>query len=280
MVFPFRILLVFLFYFLPGCTGGSSREGIGVLRIEGPILDSHSYLKKISFLSRNEKVKAVLVRIDSPGGTVGASQEIYFALRKLREKKPVIASLGDVAASGGLYVASSATKIVANPGTLTGSIGVILQFVDMSDLLKWAKIRMEVVKTGEFKDAGSFHRPLKKEEIRYFQGLIDEVLKQFLNHVVEGRGKSELKKVLPAIADGRVFTGEKALQYGLVDELGGEGRAIELAMEMVGLKGEPRLIYPPQEPRWWNFFFGEEESSLPGELSVLYKPLLLLWVPG
>ncbi|MCL4557713.1 MAG: signal peptide peptidase SppA, partial [Deltaproteobacteria bacterium] len=184
------------------------------------------------------------VRINSPGGGVAASQEIYDTLVRIRKKKPIVVSMGTVAASGGYYIACGADKIVAEPGTITGSIGVIMEFFDVGDLLKWARVKSEVVKSGKFKDIGSPFRAMKSDEKIYLQSVIDDVLRQFKNVVSENRHIPMGK--LDEIADGRVFAGDQALKLGLVDELGGLHTAEKLAARLGGIKGEPTLVYPRQ----------------------------------
>ncbi len=223
-------------------TGG---ERVAVLRIDGVILDSQTYLENLSKIKKDDKIKALVLRIDSPGGAVGPSQEIYGEIKKVREKKPVIASLGSVGASGGYYIACAAEKILANPGTITGSIGVIAEFANYEQLLKWAKVDVEVIKSGEFKDVGSPVRAMTDPERKYIQNLIDSVHSQFKLAVSQGRG-IDLKDV-NNLADGRVFTGEQAKELKLVDELGSISDAIRLAGTMGGIKGEPNVVYYPKK---------------------------------
>ncbi len=218
---------------------------VAVLEVEGVILDSQPYLESLSKINKDDKIKAVVLRVDSPGGAVGPSQEIYSEIKKVREKKPVIATMGSVGASGGYYIACAAEKILANPGTITGSIGVIAEFTNYEQLLKWAKIDVQVIKSGEFKDVGSPFREITDAEKKYFQSLIDNVHSQFKLAVSQGRG-IDLKEV-DKIADGRVFTGEQAKNLKLVDELGSLSDAIRLAGNMGGIKGEPNVVYYPKK---------------------------------
>jgi len=223
---------------------GVGGERVAVLRIEDIILDSQIYIESISSIKKDKSIKAVVLRIDSPGGAVGPSQEIYSEVKLLREKLPVVASIGTVGASGGYYIACAAEKIVANPGAITGSIGVIAQFVNYEQLLSWAKLNVEVIKSGEFKDVGSPLRQMTESERKYFQELIDNVHSQFKLAVSEGRGIGS--KQMDQIADGRIFTGEQAKNLKLVDELGSVSDAIRLAGTMSGIGKEPEVVYYPK----------------------------------
>jgi len=198
-------------------------------------------VEQLARLERASRVRAVVVRLDSPGGGVAASQEMYEAIRKLREDgKPVVASLAGVAASGALYVACAADSIVSNPGTLTGSIGVIMSFPNTEELFRKVGVRLEVVKTGKFKDVGSIWRPMTEEERRLLQDVLTNVYDQFIEAIVEGRSLNR-EDILP-YADGRVFTGDQALEYGFVDRLGDLDDAINMAAKMGGLHGRPAIV--------------------------------------
>jgi len=190
-------------------------------------------------------MKAVVVRIDSPGGSVGPSQEIHDEVVKLAKRKKVVCSLGNVAASGGFYVAVACPKIVAAPGTLTGSIGVISQFPNVKGLAERFDVKMETVKSGALKDAGNPFRDMTPEDRAYWQSLVDRVHGQFIAAVAEGRGLDAAK--VRKIADGRVLTGAEAKDLGLVDALGNFYDAVDLVMKEAGLEGEPRLVYAPEE---------------------------------
>lgn len=225
---------------------------IGVLEIEGVIgmggrggVDSQDALKVLKRFTEDSDMKAILVRIDSPGGAVAPSQEIHDELRRVAESKVVVCSMGSVAASGGLYVAMGCDHIVAEPGTLTGSIGVISQFVNVKGLAERFSVKMETVKSGRLKDAGSPFRDMTPEDRAHWQLLVDQVYRQFVAAVAEGRDMAE--EDVRQFADGRVLTGEQAQQLGLVDRLGNFHDAVDLAKEEAGIKGEPRLVYPPDE---------------------------------
>jgi protease-4 len=183
-----------------------------------------------------------LLDIDSPGGGVAVSQEIYTEIKRLREKKDkiIVAYLSSTGASGAFYISCAANKIVANPGTIVGSIGVIAEWVNYADLLQWAKLKDIVFKTGEFKDTGSPSRPITENERKYFQGLIDDMYVQFVEAVSSGR-KLDLQEVR-SLADGRVFTGRDAKERKLIDETGNFQDAVDLTAKLAGISGKPRLI--------------------------------------
>lgn len=229
----------------------SSGPRIGIIEVKGPIgsgptaQDTDQILKRIRRFEQDDGLKAVVVRVDSPGGAVGASQEIHAELKRLAAKKTVVCSMGNLAASGGLYVSMACPKIVAAPGTLTGSIGVITQFPNVKELADKIGVRLEVVKTGKLKDAGNPFRDMTPEDRAYWQGLVENTLGQFVKAVAEGRKLDEAK--VRQIADGRVLTGAQALEAGLVDQLGNFYDAVELAKTEAKLTGEPNLVYPPDE---------------------------------
>lgn len=212
---------------------------LAVLEVKGVIMDSEETLRKIREIEDKDEIKAVVVRIDSPGGAVGPSQEIYDAIKRLSEEVAVVCSFGDIAASGGYYIASACEKIITNPGALTGSIGVIMPFMNLKDLYSWAKVDPFVIKAGKFKDIGSESRMMTEEEKRLMQEMIDQVHKQFKTAVEAGRHLPH--DVVEKFADGRVFSGEQAVELGFADELGGEFEAIDAAAEMADIK-EPRVV--------------------------------------
>lgn len=213
---------------------------IALIRVEGPILDSKKTVDEIKEYVKNASIKAIVLRVDSPGGAVAPSQEIYEEVKRAVTKKKIIVSMGSIAASGGYYIAAPSTRIIANPGTLTGSIGVILEIPNMEGLMNKIGIKTVVIKSGKYKDIGSAFRGIKKEEREILQGVMDNVHEQFIKAVSEGRNMTieEVKK----IADGRIFTGEQAVGYGLVDELGSLEDAIRIAAKLVGIKGEPEVV--------------------------------------
>jgi protease-4 len=218
---------------------------ICVLEIKGLITNAQPTIEKLAKFSRDGSVKAVVLRIESPGGGVSPSQELYREVRRIAGKKPVVVSMGSVAASGGYYIAAAARKIYANPGTITGSIGVILQFTNFEELFNKIGFRMETVKSGVYKDVGNPGRKMTPEERAYLQQMIDNVHQQFVRDVARGRHMPEEK--VREVADGRIFTGEQARDLGLVDELGSLKDAINAAARLAGIEGEPRVVYPEKK---------------------------------
>ncbi len=220
-------------------------EKIAVVEIKGVILDPQSTVEKLVKIRKNDAVKAVVLRIDSPGGAVSPAQEIYSEVKRVRQEKKVLVSMGSVAASGGYYIACGADQILANPGTMTGSIGVIAESLNVEDLLRKLGLRSMVIKSGRHKDMGSPFREMTPEEKNLLQGVLDNVHEQFISAVAEGR-RLPVEKVRE-IADGRVFTGEQAKTLGLVDSLGTLEDTIAEAARMAGIKGEPEVIYPEKK---------------------------------
>ena len=213
---------------------------LALIRIEGPIIDSKDATDEIKEYTKDNSIKAIVLRIDSPGGAVAPSQEIYEEVKKAVAKKKVVVSMGSVAASGGYYIAAPATKIIANPGTLTGSIGVIMEIPNIEGLMNKIGIKTEVIKSGRHKDIASAFRTMGKEEREILQGVMDNVHEQFMRAVAEGR-KINIEEVRK-IADGRIFTGEQARTHGLVDDLGTLEDAIKTAATLVGIKEEPVVV--------------------------------------
>lgn len=222
----------------------SGEDRIALIRIEGVIIDAQETIGELKKFSETPSVKAIVLRIDSPGGGVVPSQEIYDAVRRVRTKgnKAVIASMGSVAASGGYYIAAATDRIMANPGTLTGSIGVIMEMANVEGLLQKIGVEGVVVKSGKYKDVGSPLRKMSDEERGLLQNVMDDVHKQFIEAVAEGRSL-EVPEV-QALADGRIFTGRQAKEVKLVDELGNLDDAIQLAADVAGIEGEPKVIEP------------------------------------
>lgn len=220
-------------------------EKVAIIEIRGVILDPQPVLEKLAKFRKNEKVKAIILRIDSPGGGVGPAQEIYAEVKKIRGDKKVLVSIGSVAASGGYYIACAADKIVANPGSITGSIGVIVESLNAEELLRKLGLQSMVIKSGKHKDIGSPLRKMTGEEKRLLQGVLDSVHEQFIRAVAEGR-KLPLEKVR-SLADGRIFSGDQARSLGLIDDLGNLEDAIAMAAKMAGIKGTPEVIYPEKK---------------------------------
>ncbi len=218
-------------------------ERIAIVELEGLIVDVDDQVRELRAYRDNPGIRAVVLRINSPGGAVAPTQELYGAIRRLREAgKPVVASLGAVAASGGYYIAVAADQIYANPGTLTGSIGVVMQMANLNALMKKVGVEYVVVKAGEFKDVGNFARPMTAEERRILQALLDDVHGQFIAAVADGRKLD--RAVVRRFADGRVFSGTQAKALHMIDELGGLEEAVEGAATLAGLPKPPRVIGP------------------------------------
>lgn len=234
-------MLVFFGAMMPGRQALALGNRVGLVEVTGTMITGDAVVDEIERFSRDRTIKAIVVRLESPGGVVAAAQEIFDEIKQVRlEGKPVVASMGGVAASGAYYVACAADSIVANPGTLTGSIGVIMSWPNTQELLRKVGIEMQVVKTGEFKDIGSMSRPLTPAERDLVGDLIGDVYDQFVTAVATERGldPDEVRK----IADGRVLTGRQAYHLGLVDRLGGLQEAARVAAELAGISGEPTLV--------------------------------------
>ena len=241
------VVLLFVLVMSGALRGPEGGVGFGarvaVVELEGIIVDVEELLRDLKGHRENPLVRAVVIRINSPGGVVGPTQELHDALQRLRRAgKPVVASMGAVAASGGYYVAVAADRIYANPGTITGSIGVIMQMANLENLMKKVGVEYVVVKAGQFKDIGNISRPMTPEERRVLQALLDDVHGQFVGAVAAGRGL-EPGTVL-RFADGRVFSGAQAKGLRMVDELGGLEEAINGAATLAGLEVPPRVISP------------------------------------
>jgi protease-4 len=236
---------------------------VGLVDVVGEISDSEPFVDQMERLERDATVRAVVVRLDSPGGGVAASQEMYEAVRKIREQgKPVVASMAGVAASGAFYVACAADSIVSNPGTLTGSIGVIMSFPNTEELFRKVGVRLEVVKTGKFKDVGSIWRPMTEDERNLLQDVLTNVYDQFIEAIADGRSLNR-EDILP-YADGRVFTGDQALEYGFVDRLGDLDDAIQMAAKMGGIRGRPSVVRKDRRRVSLLDFLDEKMNQLSG----------------
>jgi len=225
--------------------GFSLNDKIGVVCVEGVIADSKEITEQLDDFGKDDSIVAIVLRVDSPGGGVAASQEIYDAVIELKKKKKVVVSMGSVAASGGLLVACAADKIVANPGTITGSISAIMQFANVEELMKKIGLKSSVVKSGQYKDIGTPLREMTPEEKVIIQELVDDIFNQFVDVIVKER-KLPREKVV-AIADGRVFSGRKAKELGLVDDLGDMASAARLASKLAGKDGKYDLVYPSKK---------------------------------
>jgi protease-4 len=265
-------------YIHGGDTGLLFGEKVAVIEVKGVIANVRETIENLAEFSRDETVKAVVLRIESPGGGVSSSQELYKEIGRTAKQKPVVASMGSVAASGGYYIAAAAQKIYANPGTITGSIGVILQFTNFEELFRKIGFRMEIVKSGVYKDVGNPSREMTPEERAYLQEMIDNVHQQFVRDVAQGRGM-QVEKV-QEVADGRIFTGEQAKELGLVDELGNLKDAIDAAAKMAAIEGEPKVIYPEEEKRSvLDYLLDQVRESLVSHLQEYVGLILLYPVP-
>lgn len=234
--------------FSPGQREGgriSGNQALGVVRIDGLILDSAQVVKWVRELKDEPKIKGVLIRVDSPGGLIAPSQEIKTAVQDLAQVKPVVVSMGQVAASGGYYVSCPATVIYANPGTITASIGVKMELTNIQDLLDFLGVSKEILVSGKFKDAGSPYRPMTDEERQYFNSIITDLHEQFVTDVAAAR-KMSVEEVA-ALADGRVMTGRQAVDAGLVDMLGGLDQAMERLRNLAGVDKDAPIIEGPKE---------------------------------
>ncbi|MFZ5906307.1 MAG: signal peptide peptidase SppA [Nitrospirota bacterium] len=250
-------------------------DKIALIRVEGPILDSQNTIDELKGYVKDSSIKAIVLRVDSPGGAVAPSQEIYEEVRKAVVKKKIIVSMGSVAASGGYYISAPASRIIANPGTLTGSIGVIMEIPNLEGLMNKIGVKTEVIKSGKHKDIASAFRGIGKEEREILQKVLDNVHEQFITAVAEGRRmlRDDIKK----IADGRVFTGEQALRAGLVDELGNLEDAIKAAASLAGIKGEPVVVTKKEKLSVINLL----REGVPKELRDMFPTVKLkyLFIP-
>ena len=233
-------VLFFLLIGRPLVQGGSIGDKVAVIDITGAISRTQTTIEQIHQYRDDETVKAIVLRINSPGGSVAPVQEIYSELKKL--EKPIVASMGSTAASGGYYIAAIADEILANPGTLTGSIGVIMQFTKIKGLYEKIGLEQQVVKSGKFKDTGSPVRDLTDEERELLQITLDDVHNQFIDAVFEARQEHLTREEIVALADGRIFSGQQALEHKLVDQLGNLPDAIDRAGELGGIEGKPKVV--------------------------------------
>jgi protease-4 len=261
------VLLVIFFavLYLIGRSAGTSSQfafgdRIAIVEIRGVIAQSSQIIEEIHQYLEDDGVKAIILRIDSPGGGVGPSQEIHREVLKVKAKKKIVTSMGSVAASGGYYIACASDLIVANPGTITGSIGVLMEFTNIEELFKKIGIKGVVLKSGEHKDIGSPFREMTPDEKRIMQEVIDNVHQQFIKAVAEGR-KLDHSKVTQ-IADGRIFSGEQAKQLGLVDQIGNLDDAIDATARLVGIEGKPDILYPKKKFSIWELLIRETVSAV------------------
>ncbi len=252
VLFGFFLIFSFVYFFAKGGDSwkddkkamfNDKGEFLAVVELKGVIMDSKKIIKNLKEAEEDKDIKGVVLRINSPGGAVAPSQEIYEAVKRF--PKPLVVSMGSVAASGGFYVASAAKKVYANAGTLTGSIGVIMEFINLKKLYDWAKVERYSIKTGRFKDSGADYRELEPDEKAYFQALVMDTLEQFKEAVATGRKMTP--EEVTAIADGRVFTGVQAKKLKLVDEIGTLEDAEKYLSTQLKFKGKARIAYPAKK---------------------------------
>jgi protease-4 len=255
-------------------TSSTSGDRVAVVELNEPILDSQEIVRQFKKYRENKAVKAIVFRVDSPGGGVSASQEIYEEVKKTREYgKPIVVSMGAVAASGGYYVSCGATRIVANPGTLTGSIGVIFQFLHFSELMNKIGVDQSTFKTGKYKDIGSPFRKTTEDEKKFFDQLLGDVYDQFVTVVATERKLD--RKVVVSYADGRVFTGRQAREYGLVDTLGTYEDAVSIAAKLGQIHGKPKVVKERKVKSFMERMMGETVSELASlKHELLSQPVL------
>jgi protease-4 len=248
----------------------SGKEKVGILELSGTITSSKEIIHNLKLFRESGSIRSIVIRIDSPGGAVGTSQEIFREIRKTAETKKIVASMGNIAASGGYYVAAGADGIVANPGTITGSIGVIMGFANFQELLRKIGMAPVVIKSGQYKDIGSPVHEMTKNERDILQKLSDQIHRQFIMDIADGRGIdiSEVEK----IADGSIFTGQEAKILGLIDRLGNLEDAIAWAGEMGGIKGKISTVYAPKKKI--SIFRFIAESSFKEIASEILNPSL------
>jgi len=255
----------------------AKKEGVGIVELKGLIVSSEQVLKHLTELRNNPDVKSIVLRIESPGGAVGASQEIYEEVKRTNGIKPVVASMGSMGTSGGYYAALGADNIFANPGTMTGSIGVIVKFPNLEGLYEKIGYKSEVIKSGPLKGIGASNRALSEEERNLMQDLIKNVYKQFVRDVAAARSMPE--ETISGLADGRIYTGEQALEAGLIDSLGNFTDAIAFAADLVGLDTkDPHLIYPRSDKKFSLFnLLTSAEQSIVDTLVPFYPILSFEW---
>jgi len=249
---------------------GGFGDKIGVVDLEGVIIEPKTVVSELKKFAKDDSIKAIILHVNTPGGGVAASQEIYQEVKRIRDqkKKPVVASIETVGASGGYYISAAASKIFADRGSVVGSIGVIAEWYNYGELVRWAKMKDIVLKTGEFKDTGNPSRDLTPAERDYLQHLIDNMYGQFINAVAEGRKLKEDE--VRSLADGRVWTGEQAKPLKLIDEFGDFQAAVEDTAKSVGIQGEPTLVHPEKQRRTLlDLLFGDLSEYLPDKAKLI-----------
>jgi protease IV len=271
------VLAVFTLVYLTLHAGGGESAGltsfgdrIGVVDLDGVILSPQPVVGELKKFADDSSIKAIIIHVNSPGGGVAASEEIYREVKRIRseKKKKIVVSIESVGASGAFYVASASDKIYANQGSVVGSIGVIAEWMNYGDLLKWAKLKNVVIKTGEFKDTGNPSRDLTPNEQAYMQALIDNMFGQFIQAVAEGRGMKY--DDVKAIANGKVWTGQQAMSMKLIDNLGDFETAVSDTAKSVGIKGEPTLVHPEQNRKTlMDLLLGDVSQYIPTQEKLM-----------
>jgi protease-4 len=272
--FLFVLAVFSLVYIALHAGAGGSISGFGdkiaVVDLDGVILTPTPVANQLKKFADDDSIKAIILHVNSPGGGVAASEEIYREVKRIRDqkKKPIVVSIETVGASGAYYVSSAANKIYADKGSVVGSIGVIAEWVNYGELLQWAKMKAVVLKAGEFKDTGNPTRDLTPAERQYLQGMIDDMHTQFIQAVADGRS---LKfDDVKAIANGKVWTGEQALPMKLVDQLSDFQGAVEETAKSVGIKGEPTLVRPEKDQRTLlDLLFGDVSKYIPTREQIM-----------
>jgi protease-4 len=258
------IALIFCVSLIFGLVRRPSGNRIGVVEIEGLISASKDATEDIIRFKEDPSIKGVILRINSPGGSVGPTQEIYREVVKLKEKKKVYASMGSTCASGGYYIASAAEKLYANPSTITGSIGVIMQLMIVEDVLKKLGLKSDTIKAGEFKDTGTPFREMTPAEREYLNGIVQGIYEQFIKDVAAARKMNPQR--VKELAEGRVYTGNQAKELGLIDDIGDFYDAVDGLKAALRIKGKPTLIYAEKPFSFSKWIFGALSKELVNEL--------------
>ena len=270
------VLAVFTLVYVAVRSGGQRAgihafgDKIGVVDLEGVILDPNEVVDQLRKFADDDSIKAIIIHVNSPGGGVAASEEIYREVKRVRDEKHryIVASIQTVGASGAYYVSSATNKIYADSGSVVGSIGVIAEWVNYGDLMRWAKLKPEVLKVGQFKDTGDPTRELTPAERQYLQGLIDNMYSQFVQAVADGR-HAKVSDIKP-IADGRVWTGEQALGLHLIDQIGDFRSVVQDTAKSVKISGEPVLVHPEKDRKsLLDLLFGDASQWLPTKEKML-----------
>jgi protease IV len=274
-VFFLFLLAVFtLVYFTLRTQQKDSFSGFGnkiaVVDLEGVITSPKEIVEQLRKYAEDGSIKAIIIHVNSPGGGAAASEEIYREVIRIRDvkKKPIVASIETVGASGAYFVSSAATKIFADQASIVGSIGVIAEWYNYEELIKWAKLRAIVLKAGEFKDTGSPVREMNPAERAYLQGIIDNMHVQFIHSVAQGRHVKD--EAIRPLADGKVWTGEQAMPLKLIDQIGDFRAAVEDTAKSVGIKGEPTLVHPEKDRKSvLDLLFGDISEYLPDAAKLM-----------